>query len=88
MKARPFGISGCGGFQLSYYVDELERFYEIGQEIVVYMNADDLIRKVRYYPCYEDAREAIANRRYQRTLAEHTYTQRFQSVFTKIGLSK
>jgi len=86
IKARPFEINGCGGFQLSYYVDGLEHFYEIGQEIVVYLDVDDLIRKVKYYLADDDEREAIANRGYQRTLAEHTYTQRFQSVFDRIGV--
>ena len=86
MKARPFEINGCGGFQLSYYVEGLEHFYEIGQEIMVYLDVDDLIRKVRYYLADDDEREAIANRGYQRTLAEHTYAQRFQSVFARIGV--
>ena len=88
IKARPFEINGCGGFQLSHYVEGLEHYYEIGQEIAIYMDVDDLIRKVRYYLSYEDERQAIANRGYQRTLAEHTYTQRFQSVFDRMGFSK
>ncbi len=88
MKARPFEINGCGGFQLSYYVEGLEHCYEIGQEIVVYLDVDDLIRKVKYYLAHDDEHETIANRGYQRTLAEHTYAQRFQSVFARIGFSK
>jgi len=85
VKARPFEINGCGGFQLSHYVDGLEHCYEIGQEIVVYLDVDDLIRKAGYYLAHDDEREAIANRGYQRTLGEHTYAQRFQSLFTRIG---
>jgi spore maturation protein CgeB len=88
MKARPFEINGCGGFQLSYYVDGLEHYYEIGQEIVIYLDVDDLISKVKYYLAHDDEREAIANKGYQRTLAEHTYAQRFQSVFARIGFPK
>jgi len=87
MKARPFEINGCGGFQLSYYVGGLERYYEIGQEIAVYLDADDLIDKVRYYLAYDNEREAIAERGYKRTLSEHTYKQRFQSVFAQMGFS-
>lgn len=88
MKARQFEINGCGGFQLSYYVDGLEHCYEIGREIVVYLDVDDLISKVKYYLAHDDEREAIASRGYQRTLAEHTYTQRFQSIFARIGFPK
>jgi spore maturation protein CgeB len=85
MKARPFEINGCGGFQLSHYVDGLEHYYEIGQEIAVYLDVDDLISKVKYYLAHDDEREAIASTGYQRTLAEHIYAQRFQSIFARIG---
>lgn len=88
MKARQFEINGCGGFQLSHYVEGLECCYEIGQEIVVYLDVDDLISKVKYYLAHDDEREAIASRGYQRTLAEHTYAQRFQSIFARIGFPK
>ena len=88
IKARPFEINGCGGFQLSYYVEGLEQYYEIGQEIAVYLDMDDLINKVNYYLAYEDEREAIAERGYQRTLSEHTYKQRFQSVLTQMGFNE
>lgn len=87
MKARPFEINGCGGFQLSYYVEGLERYYEIGQEIAVYLDVDDLIDKVEYFMAYPDEREAIAKRGYQRTLSEHTYEQRFQCVLAQMGFS-
>jgi len=88
MKARPFEINGCGGFQLSHYADGLEHCYEIGQEIAVYLDVDDLVGKVKYYLTHDDEREAIASKGYRRTLAEHTYAQRFQSVFAGIGFSR
>jgi len=88
MKARPFEINGCGGFQLSYYVEGLERYYEIGQEIAVYLDVDDLIDKVKYYLTYADERETIAERGYQRTLSEHTYEKRFQSILTQMGFTE
>lgn len=85
MKARQFEINGCGAFQLSHYVGGLEHCYEIGQEIVVYLDVDDLIRKVKYYLTHDDERETIADKGYQRTLADHTYAQRFNSIFAGIG---
>ena len=88
MKARPFEINGCGGFQLSYYVEGLELYYEIGREIAVYLDADDLIDKVKYYLTYNEEREAIAERGYERTLSEHTYRQRFQSVLAQMGFNE
>lgn len=88
IKARHFEINGCQGFQLSYYVDYIEHYYEIGQELVVYLDVDDLIRKVKYYLVHDDEREAIAKRGYDRTIAEHTYARRFRSVFAKIGFGR
>lgn len=87
VKAHSSNISGCGGFQLPHNVEELEHYYEIEQEITIYLDVDDLIRRVRYYLNYEDERQVIAGRGYQRTLAEHTYAQRFKSVFARMGLT-
>ena len=35
VKARHFGINACGSFQLAYYVEGLERWYRIGEEIAI-----------------------------------------------------
>lgn len=86
MKARIFEVNGCGSFQLSYYVEGLARCYDIDQEIGVYADADDLIEKVKFYLEHEELREAIAAAGYKRTLEEHTFAQRFQMVFKRMGL--
>jgi spore maturation protein CgeB len=86
IKARHFEINGCRGFQLSYYVDGLEHCYEIGKEIAVYLSPDDLIDKIRYYLADDALRESIALAGYQRTLNEHTFRQRFERVFSAMGL--
>jgi spore maturation protein CgeB len=85
LKARHFEICGCGGFQLTYYVEGLEHCFDLGREVVVYMDVDDLIEMVRYYLKYEDERESIAEAGYRRTLAEHTYTARFRELMAQIS---
>lgn len=84
LKGRHFEIPACGGFQLSYYVDGLERYYKIGDEISVFLNADDLIRKVGYYIKQKDRIETMAKESYERTLRDHTYKIRFKYIFNKI----
>ncbi|MBM3228755.1 glycosyltransferase family 1 protein, partial [Candidatus Pacearchaeota archaeon] len=86
IKGRHFEIPGCGGFQLSYYVEGLEHCYEISKEIAVYMNAEGLIEKIRYYLKNESEREEIAQRGYKRTLSEHTYEKRIKEIlkFVKV----
>ncbi|WP_374334974.1 glycosyltransferase [Leeia sp.] len=86
MKARIFEVNGCGSFQLSYFVEGLACCYEIDQEIGVYADADDLVEKVRFYLAQEELRESIAAAGYARTLRDHTYERRFQTVFRKMGL--
>ena len=86
IKARHFEINGCGGFQLSYYVEGLEHYYDIGNEIGIYADVDDLIGKIRLYLKDESLRDAVARAGYQRTLAEHTFSRRFRSVFQRMGI--
>lgn len=86
LKARHFEINGSGGFQLSYYVEGLERHYEIGAEIGVYLDPDDLLQKVKLYLADDALRESVARAGHQRTLADHTFQKRFARVFERMGL--
>ncbi len=86
IKGRSFAIPGCGGFQLSGSVGDLNEYYEIGKEIVCYEDVEDLREKIQYYLSNEDERAAIAQAGYQRTLREHTYVHRFVDIFERLGL--
>ena len=86
LKARHFEINGCGAFQLSYYVEGLETQFAIGREIAVYLDPDDLLRKVRLYLEAPSLRDEIAQAGYVRTMGEHTFAKRFQHVFARMGL--
>ena len=87
IKARHFEINGSGGFQLSYYVEGLERHYSIGNEIAIYVDPDDLLQKVGFYLAEAKLRESIADAGHSRTLAEHTFGRRFKQVFLRMGLT-
>lgn len=84
VKARHFEISACGGFQLSYYTEGLERLYRIGEEVAIYASPEELVEKVLYYLKYEDEREAIARCGYERTIVEHTLEHRYRQLFEQI----
>lgn len=87
MKARIFEVSGCGAFQLSYYVEGLAQCYEIDREVCVYTDADDLVEKIKFYLAHDGLREQIAEAAYQRTMNEHTFAQRFRIVFERMALN-
>ena len=86
VKGRHYEINACGGFQLSYYVEGLERQYRIGEEIAIYASPEELLEKIRYYLKHEDEREAIAQRGYARTRSDHTMEKRFNHIFGELGL--
>lgn len=88
IKARHFEINACGTFQLSYYVDGIERCYALGEELAVYLDPDDMIDKVRYYLNNSELRERIASAGLRRTLSEHTFAMRFDRVFGEMGVAK
>ena len=87
LKARHFEISSCGAFQLSYYVEGLERQYQIGEEIGIYVDRLDLVKKVAFYLENETLREQIAERAEARSMASHRFEHRFEQVFTRMGLA-
>lgn len=81
IKFRQYEINACGGFQISYYAEGLERHYEIGKEIVIFLSLEDMIEKIHYYLNHEDEREEIARCGYARTLRDHTMEKRFTDLF-------
>ena len=83
-KGRNFEIPGCGGFQLSYYSEDLEKHFRISDEIAIYHDEDDLIDKVRYYLRHEDERETIARAGHERVVSEHTFSRRFLDLVARI----
>lgn len=86
IKGRNFEIPGCGGFQLTDPADNLEEYYQPGNEVAVFEDTDDLVDKIRHYLNHEAERRAIAEAGYHRTLREHTYELRFNELFQKMGL--
>lgn len=86
MKARIFEVNACGSFQLSYFVEGLAQCYDIDEEIGVYSDADDLVEKVKFYLAHAKLRESIAAAGFERSLRDHTFTNRFNNVFQRMGL--
>lgn len=86
IKGRNFEVPGCGGFLLTERVPHLERYFELGREVGVYDDEEDLFRQVSRWLEDEPARAAVADAGYRRVLAEHTYDHRFAAIFAAVGL--
>lgn len=85
IKARNFEIPACGTLCVTGPARHVEDFYEPGEEIVVYSDYSDLVRKLRYYLEHDEERKQIAQAGYERTLAEHTMEQRFRDILGELG---
>ena len=77
---RTFETTGCGTFLLTNYTPGLEKLFDIGKEIVVYNDLNDLDNKVKYYLENEEEREKIANAGYERSKTDHTYYERAKTL--------
>ena len=60
----------CGSFALCEYVPG-EHFFEIGKEIDVFYDKEELLGKVKYYLKHEEERESIARRGYERAKRDY-----------------
>lgn len=86
VKARHFEIPACGGFLMTSMADDLDNYYELGKEIVVYKNVKDMPERIKYYLDHEDERKEIAEAGYRRTVRDHTYDKRLIEIFKRIGI--
>ncbi|WP_426573127.1 CgeB family protein [Aquihabitans sp. McL0605] len=87
IKGRTFEIPACGGFQLSSQVDDIESYFEVGEEIAVFTSPGDLVEQARRYLGDDAARSRIAAAGLRRVQAEHTYEHRFRAILDHLGLS-
>jgi glycosyltransferase involved in cell wall biosynthesis len=84
IKGRNFEVPGTRSFLLTGNADNLKEYYEDGKEIVIFNSTDELIDKASYYLSHDIERQRIAENGYQRTLAEHTWHHRYDTIFKHI----
>ena len=80
LSLRVWDVLGCGGFLLTNYQAEIPEYFEIGKDLEVYENEEDLIQKVDYYLHHDAERMEIALRGYEKTAKYHTYEMRLAEM--------
>ena len=78
-------FTGLGAFYLSLYKAGMEEFFELGREVAVFRNEDEMRRKVQYYLARLEEREAMARAGQRRTLANYTNQHAFRRLFRMIA---
>ncbi len=88
LSLRIWDILGCGGFLLTNYQAEIPQYFEIGKDLEVYENTDDLIHKIDYYLTHEEQRMEIALNGYEKAAAHHTYEMRLAEMIKILSTAK
>ena len=73
-------VPGAGGFLMTENAENLDQFYRVGEEIVVYEGVSDLADKITYFLGRPEERGRIAMAGHVRTRNEHTYDARFRHL--------
>jgi spore maturation protein CgeB len=85
IKARVFEVTGFGGCLVTEAAPDLDRYFHLGEEVVVFEGVNDLANKIRDLLAHPEKRDAIAWRGYERVRAEHSYDVRFRDVFDDLA---
>lgn len=81
---RIWDIMAVGGFCLTNYQPEIEEYFDIGKDIEVYYDLNDLKQKIEYYLSHEDERIQIAINGYKKVRDKHTLTMRVEKMLSYI----
>lgn len=78
---RVFEVAMAGGFQLAdASLPEIANYFRLNEEIVMFVDAEDCVRKLRYFLEHPEERLAIARAAQAKVIAEHTYHHRVERV--------
>ncbi|WP_438448216.1 CgeB family protein [Gorillibacterium sp. sgz5001074] len=84
INPRTYEINACGTLQMTDVRPDLIRFYTPGEEIETYATPEELAGKIHYYLEHEEHRSAIALKGLERTLREHTYRGRLDTLLQTV----
>ena len=84
---RTFEIPMSGGLEMASYTDELASYFNEEKEIVFYRTKEEMIDKAKFYlnPHNENIVFKMKMAARKRAEKEHTWTNRFNKVFTALG---
>jgi spore maturation protein CgeB len=84
VNPRTFELAATGAFQLVDARLHLGEVFEIGKEIIVFRNVEELRHQINYFLEHPYERKEIAERARKRALAEHTYDERVRQMLLAI----
>lgn len=86
LKGRDFEVPMSGGLYLTQDNPELSLVYNVGKEIVTYLNEKDCTEKIRWLLANPDTTNMIRKAGRARALREHSWENRFKYAFKMCGV--
>ena len=84
LPLRVFDIIGSGGFILTNYQPEIEELFDIGKEIVVYHNFDEMSDLAGFFLTHESERLSILTEGYKKICDSYTYPVAVSKIISRV----
>lgn len=84
VPCRSFEVPACRAFGLQPFREDLPLLYEIGKEVDVFRDEEEMMDKISFYLKNPQKREELAKKAYFRTLRDHTYGHRAKTLLDAI----
>jgi hypothetical protein len=82
---RTFEIPACGSMLLAERTEEHQEFFLEGNEAEFFASDEELLHKVKFYCANEASRRRVAERGYERCIADrYAYVHRLETAFNQI----
>lgn len=91
LKGRDFEVPMSGALYLTSDNPELKLVFDVGSEIMTYLNREDCLRKIKHLLAHPDECEKIRNAARMRALRSHTWERRITeliALFSSAGIYK
>lgn len=85
IKARIFEVPGSGGCLLTEKTPDLDRYFHIGEEVLTFEGADEMVEQVTSLLARPERREEIARNGFERVRRDHTYDRRFEEMLRELA---
>ena len=80
VNTRTFDIPACGAFELSDYRPEIEKLFNIGEDMVCYKDIPELLRLAGHYLDNPSERKRIIGNAQRKVLDKHTWRHRVSEM--------
>lgn len=81
---RILDVLACGGFLISNYQIELSEHFQLGEELVVYHDLEELVYLCEYYLEHEAERQQIAKRGRRRIETDFRFEDKLQKILNEL----